>query len=68
MKKTFDNILKSMTINDFNNKVSVLYQSEQILSNLNLKPNYFNKMHKILIDLMKKKQDCKKILLKLIKY
>ncbi|ALA97029.1 hypothetical protein SKUN_00105 [Spiroplasma kunkelii CR2-3x] len=63
-EETFDNILKSMTINDFNNKINVLYQSEQILSNLNLKPNYFNKMHKTLIALMKQQAKLQKNIIK----
>lgn len=63
-EENFDNILKSMTINDFNNKVNVLYQSEQILSNLNLKPNYFNKMHKTLIALMKQQVKLQKNIIK----
>ncbi|AXF97106.1 hypothetical protein [Spiroplasma phoeniceum] len=63
-EENFDNILKSMTINDFNNKINVLYQSEQILSNLNLKPNYFNKMHKTLIALMKQQAKLQKNIIK----
>ncbi|WP_101519328.1 hypothetical protein [Spiroplasma melliferum] len=63
-EEAFDNILKSMSISDFHNKVNVLYQSEQILSNLNLKPNYFNKMHKTLIMLMKQQAKLQKNIIK----
>ncbi|WP_426605677.1 hypothetical protein [Spiroplasma endosymbiont of Glossina fuscipes fuscipes] len=52
-ENAFDNILKGISANDFQNKISILYKCEQILTNFILKPNYFTKMHMLLITAMK---------------
>lgn len=52
-ENAFDNILKNIKANDFQNKISILSKCEQILTNFTLRPNYFTKMHSLLITTMK---------------
>ncbi|MBH8622976.1 hypothetical protein [Spiroplasma sp. hyd1] len=49
----FDDILKNISTNNFQNKISILSKCEQILTNFTLRPNYFTKMHTLLITAIK---------------
>ncbi|WP_419334515.1 hypothetical protein [Spiroplasma endosymbiont of Sarcophaga variegata] len=49
----FDDILKNISTNDFQNKILILSKCEQILTNFTLRPNYFTKMHTLLITAIK---------------